>query len=135
MCVYFVLIQLMKDILQLFFIGLLPNFLFLFPPPLPSLPPSSYSSAPISTSLYLFPLLLSAFFLSPPPPQAYLSCDDGVQVGKVQWKIDFSGCGLVISRVEVKAKWMEFGEEGEESIQFTVVGDNRVICAPYLEGG
>lgn len=58
-----------------------------------------------------------------------------MQVGKVQWKIDFSGCGLVISRVEVKAKWMEFGEEGEESIQFTVVGDNRVICAPYLEGG
>ena len=58
-------------------------------------------------------------------------------MGRVQWKIDFSGCGLVVSRVEVKAKWMDFGEEGEEEepVQFTVVGDNKVICAPYLGGG
>ena len=36
----------------------------------------------------------------------------------------------------MKAKWMDFGEEGEEEepVQFTVVGDNKVICAPYLGG-
>ena len=30
---------------------------------------------------------------------------------------------------------MDFGEEEEEPVQFTVVGDDKVICAPYLGGG
>ena len=56
MCVgvYFVLIQLMKDILQLFFIGLLPNFFFLFPPPPPPPPPPLPPSFLLLLSPYLY---------------------------------------------------------------------------------
>jgi len=57
-----------------------------------------------------------------------------VEVGKVQWKIDFSDCGLVVSRVQAKVKWVDFEEEVEEPAQFTMVGDDNVMCAPYLGG-
>ena len=52
----------------------------------------------------------------------------------MQWKIDFSDCGLVVSRVQVKVKWVDFEEEVEEPAQFTMVGDDNVMCAPYLGG-
>ena len=52
----------------------------------------------------------------------------------MQWKIDFSDCGLVVSRVEAKVKWLDFGEEVEEPAQFTMVGDDNIWCAPYLGG-
>lgn len=59
----------------------------------------------------------------------FLSCDNGSKQGEVRWKMDFSKCGLVISKLQVKARWDELNEE---AVEFAVIGDDSVKCRPLL---
>ena len=46
--------------------------------------------------------------------------------------MDFSKCGLVINKLQIKARWDELNEE---AVEFAVIGDDSVKCRPLLGGG
>ena len=68
----------------------------------------------------------------PPPPQVYLTAVENSDNPSMQWHMDFSTCGLVVHRLEVKVRCG--GEENMGGVNFTVRGDDTVYCSPLLGG-
>lgn len=61
-------------------------------------------------------------------------CDKGAERSEVEWRMDFSSCGLVVNRLEVRARcgWGE--SEDYQGVSFTIYGDRGAYITPELGG-
>lgn len=66
--------------------------------------------------------------------QAYVSCADVAESGHIEWRIDFSSCGLVIMNTQIKVMSSISSDDAQPAgISYLVRGDNTLL-SPQLGG-